>query len=279
MFGTNQIRSNPLCRRLALASVLALACGATPAMAEVGSAGAYDVSVTLTLLGSTVNVNAQTDVNIDLSVDPLSDLQVVPGFEFGSAALVHLTTDALSSEAEYRPGVSFSASAGQSQVAGLNLSAVGLLGVNLLQLSADVIRSKSLVAGYCLPTANKGAQTDGLLDDVLYGNGFDAGNLGAGGNGAPGTGPDDSVGLANVHLSILGIDVPLPLNPPPNTGVDIPAGIVGATLILNEQRVEGDGINQLTKTSNGLRLTLNILNLISGEVIVAHSSAGIDCTH
>lgn len=277
MFRTIQIRPASL-RRVALAATLALACGATPALAEVGNADAYDLTISLSLLGIPFTLDAQSHASIVAATAPATDSDQLPSLDVGNAATIHVTTGLLTSEAEYRPGVSTSAVGAQAQVAGLDVSALGLLGASVLSLSADVIRSKSVVVGYCLTPA-RGPSLDGLLDEILFGNGFDAGNLGTGGDGTPGTGPEDTTTLGNVHLSVLGIDVPIPLNPPPNTGVDLNAlGIAGATLILNEQVIEGDGVTSRTKTSNGLRLSLNILGTITGEVIVAHSSAGIDCT-
>lgn len=277
MFRDTQIRSVSL-RRVALATAIALAGASTPALAEVGNANAYDMSISLSVLGlSALNVSGQATANVADATAPATDSDQVASFEFGNAAVAHVSTGVLLSEAEYRPGVSTSGAAAQTQVAGLDLSALGLLGANLLSLQADSIRSKSVVVGYCpQPT---GPSLNGLLDDLLYGNGFDEGNLGTGGDGTPGTGPDDSVSLGNLHLSILGIDVPIPLNPPPNTGIDLNAlGIAGATLILNEQVIEGDGITSRSKTTNALRLNLNILGTITGEVIIAHSFAEIDCT-
>lgn len=271
--------SSRLSRTAVLAAALALAGGAAPAFAEVGNADAWDLQISLTVLGiPALNVTAQAQATINAATVADSDANQVAGIDIGNALVARITTGVLASEAEYLPGVSSSGIASQSQVADLDLSAVGLLGASLLSLKADVIRTKSLVAGYCAPPA-RGAVVSGLLDEIVFGNGFDERNLGAGGSGQPGTGPDDTATLGNVRLSILGIEVPIPLNPAPNTGVDLAdLGIAGATLMLNEQTIEGDGTSSLKKTSNGLRLTLNVLNTIVGNVVVAHSSAGIDCT-
>ncbi|GEM_PF-1443910 len=274
-----QSRSSRSCRSVAFGVALALAGSAAPAFAEVGNADAWDLQISLSVLGiPALNVSAQASAQINGATSAANDSNQVTGIDIGNALLARVTTGVLASEAEYQPDTSISGIAGQSQVADLNLSAVGLAGASLLSLKADVIRSKSLVAGHCAPLA-RGATVSGLLDEILFGNGFDERNLSAGGSGAPGTGPDDSATLGNVKLSILGINVPIPLNPPPNTGVDLSGlGIAGATLLLNEQVVEGDGVSSLKKTSNGLRLTLNVLNTLVGNVVVAHSSAGIDCT-
>lgn len=280
MFRNHPTRFVSMPRRVAIAAALALACGTAPALAEVGNADAYNLQVTLSVLGiQALNVAPQAPASIVNVTAAAADSNELPSIDVGTDLVARLRTGLLGSAVEYRPGVSTSAIAGQSQVASLNLSAVGLLGVNVLTLKADAIRSRSVVVGYC-PPPGKQQTTNGLLDDLMYGNGFDIGGLDIGGDGSPGAGPDDSIGLTNLSLSILGINVPIPLNPPANTGVDLNAlGIAGATLILNEQVIEGDGITSRKKTSNGLRLTLNILGTITGQVIIAHSSAGIDCTH
>ncbi len=264
-------------RSALLATAFALSVGASASMAEVGNGDAWDLRISLKVLGiDALNVTPVSQAAFSNMATPWAQWDQKPGIDVGSAAVARVTTGLLTSEAEYRPGPSFSAVAAEGQVAALDLQAVGLLGASLLSLKADVIRSKSIVAGYCLVPSRAGG---GLLDDVMFGNGFDSGNLGTGGDGSPGTGPDDSAELANVELKILGIRVPIPLNPPPNTGIDLSQlGIAGVTLILNEQTLGGDGVTARTKTSNGLRLTLNILGTITGEVIVAHASAGIDCS-
>lgn len=268
-------------RTAVLAAALAFAGGAAPAFAEVGNAEAWDLNVSLAVIGiPALTVTPQSQTTIAAATTPTDKSDQKPSLDIGNAAVARVTTGLLISEAEYRPSVGFSAVASQGQVNHLDLKAIGLVpGVPVLSLTADLIRSKSLVAGTCPPPALAAASATALLDDIVYGNGFDAANLGVGGDGTPGTGPDDSVLLGNVVLSILGKDVPIPVNPPPNTGVDLSAlGIVGATLLLNERVVEGDGTQKRSQTSNALRLTLNVAGVITGNVVVAHSSAGIDCT-
>jgi hypothetical protein len=166
---------------------------------------------------------------------------------------------------------------GEVEVASLDLSAVNLIGSGLLSISADVIRSQSTVGGFCMPVA-RGMQPDGVLDDYVFGSTFDSGNLGP---GLPGDPPTDDVSLGNLTISILGIDVPqLPLNPAPNTPVNLSVlGIAGATLVLNEQVVGGDGVHTTSKSSNAVHLTLNVASLITADVVVAHSDASLDCSH
>ncbi|HEY0178480.1 MAG TPA: choice-of-anchor P family protein [Dokdonella sp.] len=244
--------------------------------AETGSAGAYDVSIHISVLGLNLDVAQQAPATITDATEPEHVVNQLPSIDF-SNALAGVTTGLLINEAQYAPGPSTSAAGGESQVTGLDLSVVNLLGTSLLSISADVIDSRSIVAGYCLSQPGKALQ----LDDYVFGSSFDAGNLNDNGSGAPGTGGDSpGATLGNLHVSILGIDVPdLPLNPAPNTSIDLDAlGIAGASLILNEQTTGGDGTTQLTRASNALHLTLNVVDLITADVVVAHSEAGIDCT-
>ncbi|WP_026610528.1 PEP-CTERM sorting domain-containing protein [Methylocaldum szegediense] len=99
-----------------------------------------------------------------------------------------------------------------------------------------------------------------------------------------------TVTLDGAVISSYITDVPIILdsNPAPNTAVDLsPLGLGGIiTLVLNEQKTDGDGINNYALTVNAIRLTLDVtdlgvlelpvpLNIITGEIIIAHSAASI----
>jgi hypothetical protein len=262
-------------RHSTIAAAIALlicAAPATNAYAQTASASAEDLSVHISLLGvTTLDVTPQAPSQItDVSVAS-SDENSLPGVNVGGA-LVSLSTGLLSSSAEYAPG-GVSASGATVTVTNLDLSAVSLLGAALISVSADAITSSSIVSGYCLPIP---IQPKGLLDDFVFASDFDPGNLRT---EPPGGGPGDGVTLGGLGISILGIAIPdLPLNPPPNTGIDLSAlGIAGATLVLNEQTFGGDGVTSASKSSNALHLTLDVAGLITADVIVAHSDASLDC--
>jgi hypothetical protein len=273
MFHQLASRASPRLLRVAIAGVLGLAMPS--AFAETGSAAAEDVSVHIDLLGiAQLDVDAQAPVQIDNASAATHEENSAAGVDTGNSFL-HLTTGALATEAEYAPGVAISAAGARASVVDFDLSAVSLVGDSLLSITADLIQSRSAVMGYCLPS--RGQNRD-MFDDIGFFNGFDEGNLNAGGPGGHPS-PEDVV-LDGAEITILGIPVPdLPLNPPPNTNVDLGGlGIVGATLILNEQTLEGDGVNNATLTSNAVHVTLNVAGLITADVVIAHSSAKLDCT-
>ncbi len=264
---------------IALCSSLAYA---GPAQAQVGDAAASDVSIHIDLFGvTTLDVDPQAPSTVSAATTATIDSHSSLGLDLGGT-LLHVSTGLLTTTAQYAPG-SIAAAGGQAQVAGLDLTALGLGKISLLSVSADVIQSRAAVHGYCLPTAPRPDGTAGLFDDYIFAYGFDSGNLNP---GDPGSNPGDSENngddttLAGLHLSILGIDVPdLPLNPAPNTTVDLSAlGVLGASLVLNEQTVSGDGITTIAKSSNALHLTLAMAGLITADVVVAHSEGALDCS-
>jgi len=266
-------RTSPRLLRVAIVGLLGLA--APSAFAETGSALAEDVSVHINLLGvAQLDVDALAPVQIDNATTATYQENSAAGVDTGDNFL-HLTTGALATEGEYAPGVAISAAGARASVVGFDLSAVSLIGDSLLSITANLIQSRSTMMGYCLPSRG---QSRDMFDDISFFNGFDDGNLNAGG---PGGHPDPGdVVLDGAEITILGIPVPdLPLNPPPNTIVDLGnLGIVGATLILNEQTLGGDGVNTGSLTSNAVHLTLGVAGLITADVVIAHSNAKLDCT-
>jgi len=152
-----------------------------------------------------------------------------------------------------------------------------------LSLNAGNVTSTSSLAGACPDPVQA---TSSLLDDFVFFSTFDSGNLfpgGGGGGGGDGGGlgglPPSGGTLVDPVVSILGIPVPgLPANPAPNTNVDLAAlGIVGATLILNEQTSTGDGVHSLANATNAIHLTLNVAQLVTADVIIAHSEVSLAC--
>lgn len=263
---------------LAAMTLATAVCGtfAAPAQALTATVSAQDLSIHVNLLGlATLDVTPQIPAQITASATAAIDQHVLPSFLQGGP-LLQVSTGVLTTQAEYRPGPT-SVAGGEVEVANLNLSAVNLIGTSLLSVSADVIKSQATVGGYCMP-AQRGVETDGVLDDYVFGTGFDAGNLGP---GLPGDPPGDDATLGSLAISILGIDVPqLPLNPAPNTPINLSVlGIAGATLVLNEQIVGGDGVHTTSKSSNAVHLSLNVAGLITADIVVAHSDAALDCSH
>lgn len=271
--------------RLPTFSLLAALAAASPAFAAgpVGNASGYDLSVHVDLLVTQLNIEAQAPAQIVDASESIDDTNQLNGIDVHDPlSLIKLRTGLLKSDAAYAGG-DFAAVAGQASVTGLNLSAVSVIAAPVLAVTADVVSSRSVLAGSCPPPARP-LGTNGLLDDFVFFNGFDEGNLmpisdnGGGNGGGPGGLPGSGATLGNLGIKILGIEVPVPLNPAPNTGIDLsPLGIVGATLILNEQTMSGDGVHSLAMTSNAVHLTLNVVNLVTADVIIAHSEASLTC--
>lgn len=261
-------------RLSALVAAGLMSIAATAAHAETGSANARDVSVHINLLGvATLDVNPQAPAGFSNAVGADYEQNTLPLLDVGGS-LLHLSTGTLTSEAQYAPGVTFSVVGSDVDIQNLNLSAVSGLGDDLLSITADLIHASSQVTGWCLP-AGRGSRAAQDVGDTMFLSGFDTGNLTPGIGGSPG-----AVVLGGLGISILGIPIPdLPPNPPPNTTIDLGGlGIVGATLILNESVVGGDGVTTSSLSTNALHLTLDVAGLITADVVLAHSDSMLDCT-
>jgi hypothetical protein len=268
--------------RLVILLAATLSANAAMAASPVGNAAAWDLDVHVNLIGvAQLDVGAQTSVQLTNVLASASDSQTLPSAAFASPLnLITLSTGALASDVEY-VGSSQSANAARSSVHDLDLSA----GASVLTLAAGTVTSTSALAGAC-PDPVSGINS--LLDDFVFYSSFDAGNLGPGGGGGGGGGgegggfgglPPNGGVLVDPQVAILGTPVPgLPLNPAPNTTIDLGAlGIVGATLVLNEQTTSGDGVHFLASATNAIHLTLDVAQLVTADVIVAHSEVSLAC--
>lgn len=83
-----------------------------------------------------------------------------------------------------------------------------------------------------------------------------------------------SANITSLGLSILGQDIQVDTNAGPNSMIDLSAlGLIGATLILNEQITDCSN-SFCSMTVNALRLSLNGLNnLFDADIIIGHSYA------
>ncbi|MET0230861.1 MAG: hypothetical protein ABW186_08030 [Rhodanobacteraceae bacterium] len=263
-------------RRVMLGACVAAALVSFDASAETGSGAASDVAIHVNVLGlAQLDVEPQAAVSFENATEPQSVQDSVASIDLGDAN-VHLGAGASGSSAEFLPGPTWSMATSNTSIANLDLSAVDVLGNGLLSIGADLVQSQSTIMGYCLVSRsalNRSVQTD----DIMFFNSFDEGNLYA---GFPGDEDGGNVVLVNPGVSILGIPVSgLPSLPPPNTAIDLAAqGIVGATLILNEQAITGDGVDWSGVTSNAIHLTLDVAGLVTADVTVGHTDAKLDCT-
>lgn len=278
---------NQLSRRrkttLGIAAAIAFGIGAAhaaaPAATPIASAHAYDFSISINLLITRLDVPAQTSTSIVDSNTATGDTDELTSLDVADPMnLIKVKTGVLTSEAQHAAG-GLSVVAAESVVNQLDLSAVGIANVDVLAIKASTITSRSVLTGSCPATLPR---PSGLLDEFVYFNGFDEGNLAIGDPGGGGSGgglPDTGAELGDLQIRIIGTPiVNLPPLPPPNTAIDLAAlGIVGATLVLNERTVGGDGAHSLSVSTNSLRLTLNVAGLVTANIIIGHSEASLQC--
>ncbi|HET8899154.1 MAG TPA: choice-of-anchor P family protein [Rhodanobacteraceae bacterium] len=248
---------------LALASTMALA-------APKASSNAWDMSVSVSVLNATVlTLGQQNQVQFTPQDLPFADSAGVLSFDSGASALARLTTGAINVETEWLPGTNFQAVGAQARIENLALTAVSVLGgTSLLALSSDVIRATAIVTGSCpAPTQARPSAINAVVDGYIFRNGFDAENLQAGGD-------TENPGLSVFASGMSEPIVDAPILPEPNTTINV-AGIL--SLVLNEQTLGGDGITSRSVTRNAVHLTVNVLNVISADVILSHAEAAIDC--
>ncbi|BBA33914.1 putative uncharacterized protein [Methylocaldum marinum] len=86
--------------------------------------------------------------------------------------------------------------------------------------------------------------------------------------------------LAGAALSIAGTPIALIDIPAPNTVVDLSVlGLVGVSLLLNEQILTGDGVSNLGLAVNAIHLSFNAFVLgiasLTGDIIISHAQAQI----
>lgn len=111
----------------------------------------------------------------------------------------------------------------------------------------------------------------GEIDALAYVGG-DYGSLYAGGSSY----------LANASLNALLISLGLSVTAAPNTHVDVLGllGLLGLSVILNEQIVTGDGVSSIGMTVNAIHIGFHDflagLGLINGDIVISHSEAWME---
>ncbi len=265
-------------RSLACLVAGAFGLGGHCAFAQVAGANAYDIQAHISVAGL-----------LNLDIAPIKQSQMTPqagSFDLqgqlqdwsNSNAVASVSAGTLQSAVQFEPGASQFIAGAESTAADVAVSAVSLLGASLIEITADQVHALTLISGQCPSQPSRaparGPRPDDLGDEIsnlLYGNGFDT----------PSLLPVDTIEVPGLHISILGIPVPdLPLNPPPNTGIDLqPLGIVGATLMLNEQTSGGDGVNTLTMSSNAVHLNLDVAGLVTADVTLGHADTSVNCAN
>ncbi|MEP7042428.1 MAG: choice-of-anchor P family protein [Dokdonella sp.] len=267
-------------RRMLAWLVVGTICSAgTPAFAQVAGGNAYDIQAHISVAGLiNLDISPIKQVQISPQADPFALQDQLQDWSNSNAA-GSVSAGTLDSALQWVPGVSEIIVGAEATATNVAVSAVSLLGSALIEISADQVHSLTMIAGQCPsgpngahPSHAHGPQPNDLSDvinDLLYGNGFDTRNLL----------PVNNVDLPGLQVSILGIAVPnLPLNPPPNTGINLQAlGIVGATLMLNEQTTGGDGVNSMTMSTNALHLNIDVAGLITADVTLGHADISLLC--
>ncbi|MEO8672958.1 MAG: choice-of-anchor P family protein [Tahibacter sp.] len=250
----------------ALSAAMPLAANAAP----TGAAHAYDLSMNISVVGvGSLVVTPQAEVQHTPQIAAWSDADQVLSLDTGPGAL-RLTTGELNAVSQWIPGVTYHAVGSQASADNVNLSVLGLASANLLGLQAQRITATAIVAGSCPPPSGRPvAEVPALVEELVFASSFDNGGLRPRGNA-------ETPGLT---ITALGTNIPgLPALPAPNTSVDLSGlGILGTTLILNEQVTGGDGVHNMTLSANGLHLTMNVAGVITANVIIAHADAAIAC--
>jgi hypothetical protein len=132
----------------------------------------------------------------------------------------------------------------------LDLAVVELAAVDLISITADAITVTSAVDG-------------------------DFGSLS----------PTGTMDVTNLQISVSGVQVGATLNGSiaANTGIDLSSVLGGASLILNEQFVTGDGINSSGLATNAISLRLTDVGVagvgeLNGNVFVGLTDAGLQAS-
>jgi len=262
---------------IGLAAFSAAGTGSALATVPTASGTAFDLNVQVSIVGASIlNITPVDQVQFTNLATAYVDEKTTPSFDSGAGLLARLQTGVLDTQTQWIPGANFLADGAQATVNNLDLDAVNALsgGSSLLSLQAGVIQATAIVTGTC-PAAPVPAAVNAvhLVDDYIFRDGFEPGNLQATGT-ATLQGSGGGIVLSILGNSILGI----PVNPAPNTSIDL-SGLLGSgnTLVLNEQTITGDGTTGLGVATNALHLTLNVVGLITASVIISHADASIAC--
>lgn len=267
-----RIPTRAFCAAVALLTCCATALGATP----TASGQAYDFNIQISVASvSVLNIGPVDQVQFSDLASAYENAQNVLSFDSGGGlgVLARLQTGALDAETQWLPGPGFLAVGSRASANNVDLGVVNAIGGSLLSLKAPLIRSTAIITGTC-PTAPvvRPANVVHIVDDYIFRNGFEIPNLQASSTAiVQGSQPGQSI-----DLSITGVDVAnIPSDPAANTTVA--TGVIGATLVVNEQTLTGDGISGLGVASNAFHLSLNIAGIITADVVISHAQASIAC--
>lgn len=263
-------------RMVAIGFIALLECGSRAALAAAPTASgmAYDLNVNVSVAGNSILAITPVDqVQFANQAVAYADQQTTPSFDSGVNLVARLTTGVLDTQTQWIPASGFLAVGSQATANNVDLNAVDAASSSLLSLQASLIQATAIVTGTC-PASSAMVTTNDvhLVDDFIFRDGFEPGNLLATSTAAL----NQSGG--GIVLSLLGNSIlNVPVNPAPNTSIDL-SGITGTnTLVLNEQTTSGDGITAAGVSSNALHLHMNVLGVIIADVIISHAEASIAC--
>lgn len=263
-------------RMVAIGFIALLECGSRAALAAAPTASgmAYDLNVNVSVAGNSILAITPVDqVQFANQAAAYADQQTTPSFDSGVNLVARLTTGVLDTQTQWIPASGFLAVGSQATANNVDLNAVDAASSSLLSLQASLIQATAIVTGTCPASSAMVTTNDGhLVDDFIFRDGFEPGNLLATSTAAL----NQSGG--GIVLSLLGNSIlNVPVNPAPNTSIDL-SGITGTnTLVLNEQTTSGDGITAAGVSSNALHLHMNVLGVIIADVIISHAEASIAC--
>lgn len=230
-----------------------------------GAADAYGISASLVLKVGIPPIVLST---VNANINPLASATGVspPGPFNNTANLLSVVTSAGAYGTILNPGNVIDVSTGvinsnvQSNVDGLSgiRFALGSNTIDDLNLSTLT----TLLGGFIGITADT-LDTDSLSSGT-YGSLSSSGTL----------------NVTNLKISVLGLVVATVNGAVgPNTGVALGVGGIGASVILNEQIIGGDGFNTTSITTNAIHVRFNTLvgaNLtLTGDIIIGHTFSEI----
>jgi len=263
------MQSLPILALSIAGTCLFAACVSSAGAAPLASGGAYDLSVHVAIAGvSQFDVTPFAAITFSNQTAAGSDSQQsVDVNAGGTLALLHAGD--VSVVGEWIPDTPFVLVGTRARVDNLDLQLGGTGTGALLALTSDLLQSTTVIGGTCpAGAASKTSASTAAspLNDYVFFDTFEARGL-----AVEGGSDTQGVSVTTQTGSLLG----LPAQPAPNTALTLPAGL--GVLVLNERTTSGDGISGLHASTNAAHLTLSALGVLTGEIVIAHSEAAIDC--
>ncbi|MCW1926164.1 hypothetical protein OKA05_26640 [Luteolibacter arcticus] len=221
----------------------------------------------------TFGTSSGTGIDVDVSALSLADLEAGPlGTSSGTAPAMYATTNSVLT-------VNVSAVLGSGAATDDGDGAIN----SSANSNVDGFAGTRLASG----TSTINGLTVLLVESVLPGDllNITATTLGSTSTSSGDFGVLGSVGTSvfqdlNITVGGNAIFVNIDSSPAPNTILLDAGGIIGLTIVLNEQIATGDGISGTGLTTNALHVYLNAVNFgavsaITGDIVVGQSISGL----